>query len=125
MFVNSELSNPSEKASDKLICPRILRLFPKGHNGKNRFPPFARAWKCREATVLPYRRGKKHSEKKVYKPGLDTLEKLSSEACFNSWKPSLSDQLTVGTSSRPLMLSVAASQDPRIHSLECGGTRGG
>lgn len=42
--MNSELSRPSEKGSEEIICPGIMtRLFSKGHNQK-RFPPFAKIW---------------------------------------------------------------------------------
>jgi len=52
--VNSESSNPSEKASEKLICPGIIRMFPKDHNQKKRF--FTRAWEMQMNTLTFHER---------------------------------------------------------------------
>lgn len=60
--MNSESSNPSEKASEKLICPGIIRVFPKDHNQEKRFF-FARAWEMQMSTLSFHER---EGERKQY-----------------------------------------------------------
>ena len=78
--VNPEPSNASQKASKRLICHGIMiRLFPKGHNQKKRFPPFTRVWEMWTRVLSSHERER---EVATVRKGRTGLVQTSWESCL-------------------------------------------
>lgn len=82
-----------KKKAKRLICRRIVRrLFLKAYNRKKRFPPFVRDWEMQTRSPS-FQEGERenkvrnNSGKRIYRPGLVVLGKLSASdvSYFSSW----------------------------------------
>lgn len=116
--MNSESSNPSEKASAKLNCHRVMMQFLIGYNQekkKKRFPLSQGFGNCEQGNVLSTKQiVEANSEEKVDRPGLDILGKLSHQMLSAaSIVGNLYFHQMVCRSNQSLVLSLDGSQESK------------